>query len=493
MSRFYGQLRYLTTRGPANSGSFAHIPLAITRPYSRAYSPKFYLPRANGVYIPILNFRARTIRTLACRQASLAGGVQGGPRLLCRTVGPLCLPVLRSRGVYETANVTLIDSYKGINYSCVVPLRICFLVQRACFFDSPGIIISDMKTNPLTLAIRHNAVDAYYRTGSYDEAAEYVKKSVRFVKRWVHRHTEGLGMEDLPRSGRPAIPLNSDKAIDVIMSCMLDCLGPAGMSRRLKEKLNISVTRETVRRFVKAYLGRPLRPIKKPRLTVAHKHARLRFSKKWVRKNWDNVVVTDSKYFWLCPRGTGPKVWVPYGSTAPVEAAERNCFKVHAYAGVSKWGRTKLFITVGTTGLKADTKGVTGAVYKEILEKELIPACKELMSRRPGMPGSRSNWVFQQDNAKPHTSKLVKNWLKSQSFEVMEWPAKSPDLSWIENLWGYVSKQLSKRTDLTRENFVCEVMKEWDSIPQHVHNKTYESIKDRLHSCIDNEGGSTKY
>lgn len=94
MSRFYGQLRYLTTRSPANSGSFAHIPLAITRPYSRAYSPKFHLQRAKGVYIPILNFRARTIRTLACSQGYLAGGVQGGPRLLCRTVVLISYDVL---------------------------------------------------------------------------------------------------------------------------------------------------------------------------------------------------------------------------------------------------------------------------------------------------------------------------------------------------------------------------------------------------------------
>ncbi len=52
-----------------------------------------------------------------------------------------------------------------------------------------------------------------------------------------------------------------------------------------------------------------------------------------------------------------------YDAEPPIDTAERNCFKVHAHAGVSKWGRTKLFVTVGTIGFKAESKGVNGLVY----------------------------------------------------------------------------------------------------------------------------------
>lgn len=351
-----------------------------------------------------------------------------------------------------------------------------------------------MEQNHSTMAARHKAVDAYYRLGSLQKAAKEVGRPVSFVVRWVSRHKRGFGMGDLPRAGRPAFLLSSEEAVDVIMSCMVDRQGPAGMARRLKAELGILASQETVRRFVKRNLGRPLRSLKKPRLTEAHKQARLVFAKKWVRHCWDNVVVTDSKYFWLCPRGVGPKHWVPYGQEADYEPAEKNCYKVHVYAGVSKWGRTPLFVTVGTTGLKAPTKGVNGEVYKELLEGELIPACRELMAKRPGHQATRKNWWFQQDNARAHTSKIVKSWLRNQDdFNVMEWPAKSPDLSWIETLWGYVSKELSKRTDLTQRNFISEVMKAWDSIPESVHSNVYNSIKARLHACIDACGGSTKY
>ena len=111
-----------------------------------------------------------------------------------------------------------------------------------------------------------------------------------------------------------------------------------------------------------------------------------------------------------------------------------------------------------------------------------------------GAHATRKKWWFQQDNARAHTSKIAKSWLRSQDFDVMQWPAKSPDLSWIETLWGYVSKQLSKRTDLTKQNFINEVMKAWDSIPESVHSSIYKSIsKAKLHACIDGSGGSTKY
>ena len=78
---------------------------------------------------------------------------------------------------------------------------------------------------------------------------------------------------------------------------VLDRLGPSQMVQRLADTLGIRTSAETVRRFLKQFLGRPLRLKKKPMLTSTHKAAMLAFAKKWVRKDWDNVVVTDSKYF----------------------------------------------------------------------------------------------------------------------------------------------------------------------------------------------------
>ena len=101
--------------------------------------------------------------------------------------------------------------------------------------------------------------------------------------------------------------------------------------------------------------------------------------------------------------------------------------------------------------------------------------------------------VFQQDNARAHTSRVVQQWLLEQDFNVMKWPAKSPDLSWIENLWAYVTHQLKRMKELTPQNFEHKLQEAWANIPQPVHDKHFQSIRKRLQACLDANGGITKY
>jgi hypothetical protein len=180
-----------------------------------------------------------------------------------------------------------------------------------------------MEASRSTLATRHKAEDAYTRLGSIKGAAKEVNKNVSYVKRWVARHEHGMGMGDLPRAGGPSFSLNNDDAIDIITACMLDRQGPIGMPARIKAYLRLELSPETVRRFVKQYMGRPLRATKKPLPKETHKKDRLRFAKRWVRRDWGIVVVTDSKYLWLCLRGAGSKWWAPCGMDADYVPAEQ--------------------------------------------------------------------------------------------------------------------------------------------------------------------------
>ncbi|GFW14575.1 transposable element Tcb2 transposase [Trichonephila clavipes] len=52
--------------------------------------------------------------------------------------------------------------------------------------------------------------------------------------------------------------------------------------------------------------------------------------------------------------------------------------------------------------------------------------------------------IFQQDNARPHVAKTIRDFCSAQHMRLFPWPAYSPDMSPIEHVWGLVGRHLAR-------------------------------------------------
>lgn len=79
-------------------------------------------------------------------------------------------------------------------------------------------------------------------------------------------------------------------------------------------------------------------------------------------------------------------------------------------------------------------------------------------------------YIFMHDSAPFHRAKVVTECLKNNNVNVLEWPAFSPDLEPIENIWEVLARLVFG--DRKQYNTVAElctaVLREWENIPHEM-------------------------
>ncbi|KAF0711309.1 hypothetical protein AaE_012241 [Aphanomyces astaci] len=215
-------------------------------------------------------------------------------------------------------------------------------------------------------------------------------------------------------------------------------------------------------------------------LTPAHKTARLKWAMDHAENpfDWSNIVFSDEKKFNL----DGPDGYKNYWHD--IRQPKRSFVTRQQGGGsVMVWGA---IARCGKSALAILTGKQNSGDYVFTLSEYLLPFAHLKFG---------SDFVFQQDNAPIHTSAETKQFCADQFIDLLPWPARSPDLNPIENLWSTMSRVVynNGRQYQNVAELRAAVLLAWDMISDEEVKNLIDSMHRRCLETIRRNGEKTHY
>jgi hypothetical protein len=284
-----------------------------------------------------------------------------------------------------------------------------------------------------------------------------------------------LDITDAKRSGRPLCLSKAvvKKLVNYVTRKQFNT------ARRVRAHLNLTCSEKTLRRALRLK-GLVIRvPRQDAAFKLQHQQKRLSFATGYSSFDWNKVLWSDEKCFWLNEK---EQCWV----IRPIGEEWNPKYMCPKMRKSSKINVFACFSDNGLGNIVTFKENLTGAGLRDLLSDNLLESATRLYGE--GVP-----FWFQHDNDPKFKSHIVTTWLHNNGVQCLEWPPCSPDLNPIENLWVDVNNRIKLHHPKTVDQLEDLIHSEWFKTEMVLLKSLVKSLPDRCRAVIASMVHTTAY